>query len=360
MAVLVTLACSISMAGCAPAKELGPKEVVEAYLQAIADGHATDALSYDLSLVVLRYGEPGPLLTDAVLAESRELAPMAVVTVSDPELDGLGDAEVVAQYKLGDEMIEHTFELSHHDAEGADYKPGWYLSDTSTNVWLESDDWTLHVGDGSAIGLNLSGVPVDPSSHVTLFPGVYQLSVSNPGVVLTGGEFTVWTTSSALVQTPVEASLSLTDGLQERIGQEAQKMFEACLNQPLAVTTCGFGMEGLLEAGVDESTIKWEMVDERGQDSGTPGFDMSTWEWCLRDGLAMPTGAEYGSDIGAYELRLKSAKMKDGSEVGRSVRGTSTLQVTSPCVDISDPDYPKMTFADTVGTLQPDTTMTFC
>ena len=112
-----------------------------------------------------------------------------------------------------------------------------YLPETGENRW--ADD----IADGARVGLTLNGAPFNPQTRVALFPGVYQLEVSNPLVTLTGGRFTIPIPDDPRDRfgrlPPNDTSIVLTQNAQQQIGAIAQTTMEQCLTEHALDTSCG-------------------------------------------------------------------------------------------------------------------------
>jgi hypothetical protein len=88
----------------APQQALRPSDAVAAYLQALATGDATTALSYA--------ADPAPtgrLLTNEVLAKSQKRAPLTDIDV--PVVEDQNAKSVSARYKLGKADVSDSFDV---------------------------------------------------------------------------------------------------------------------------------------------------------------------------------------------------------------------------------------------------------
>jgi hypothetical protein len=81
-----------------------PSDAVAAYLQALAAGDATTALSY-----AAEPAPAGPLLTNEVLAKSLERAPVTAIDV--PAVEDQNAKSVSATYTLGDSAVSESFDV---------------------------------------------------------------------------------------------------------------------------------------------------------------------------------------------------------------------------------------------------------
>jgi hypothetical protein len=88
----------------APQNTPRPSDAVSAYLQALAAGDATAALSYSADPA-----PTGPLLTNEVLAESRNR--MQLTGIDVPVVDDQNVKSVSATYTLGSSVVNETFDV---------------------------------------------------------------------------------------------------------------------------------------------------------------------------------------------------------------------------------------------------------
>jgi hypothetical protein len=144
-------------------------ESVKAYLEALAAGDATAALS-------LAKDQPTDksFLTDAVLAESNKRAPITEISVSPP--DSEYDSSIEASYRMGDQRVNETFTVQ---KQGESY----LLSEVSQDVNLE----TIR---SRTLPLQINGVGVT-SDKVNLFPGSYVFTSGSDYIAYGGGPMVI-------------------------------------------------------------------------------------------------------------------------------------------------------------------------
>ena len=134
-----------------------PSGAVKGYLQALAAGNATQALSF-----ASNQPSDKTFLTDAVLQASNKLAPLTGINV--PEVQGASSyATVQASYKLGSQAINTDFQMQRSGGK-------WQMDDGWSDVSTYSG--------GSSFPLTLNGVEVKTQKFY-LFPGEYKASSGN-------------------------------------------------------------------------------------------------------------------------------------------------------------------------------------
>lgn len=134
-----------------------PSGAVKGYLQALAAGNATQALSF-----ASNQPSDKTFLTDAVLQASNKIAPLTGINV--PDVQGASSyATVQASYKLGSQAINTDFQMQ---------KTG--------SMWKMDDGWSdVSTSSGSStFPLTLNGVAVKTQKFY-LFPGEYKASSGN-------------------------------------------------------------------------------------------------------------------------------------------------------------------------------------
>lgn len=160
VAVVLIVAAAIVVPSLLRGPALSASDVVEDYLTALSEGDAEAALEY-----VTAYDDA--LLTDEVLAASRDRAPIADIEVG--EAQGTAEQSIVpVSFTIGGEAVSRDFE-----------------------VWHYGDDWQIYDGlvfagfDGfDGLGLTVNGVEVGAQTY--LFPGSYQLAVSQDQFAVSG------------------------------------------------------------------------------------------------------------------------------------------------------------------------------
>jgi hypothetical protein len=161
---LLLSGCGLPGAGGGPAGD--PVSVVEAYFAALADGDAEAAKELlDIPASDAKY------LTQEMLDASQQLAPIADVEVGEPTGDSEYSQEVPVSFTLGGKSV--TTEI--HVYDGND---GWFVS---------GGLGVVRVAQWDGLGLTLNGIPVEGTDgQVSVFPGAYELAVSEPNFELRG------------------------------------------------------------------------------------------------------------------------------------------------------------------------------
>lgn len=238
-----------------------PHSAVQGYLTAVADGRASDALAYLSSPPVDR-----TFLTDAVLAQSRRLAPMTGIVVGDisgPNSSGKKcgsyGCTVQVEYRLGDRKTEVRLEVS--EREGG----YWFIGNQPQTVDLVGDRDYDSIGRYKvAVLVNGTPLPVGAGT-ATLFPGRYRATSDDPLVDI-DSTFTVEPPATGRwvddLHVPLHPTLT-ADG-KRRIAQAAQDQLDACLAQTSFATECGFLDidDSWFDGPADPTTISWAVVGD--------------------------------------------------------------------------------------------------
>lgn len=216
------------------------KQVVEEYLSSLAEGDADAALAH-----LWVEGDDRALLSDAVLAESLERAPLSDIQVGEARSLGYGDAVVPVTFLLGDEVVARTFQ-----------------------VWAGSGD--PEIADGLVMAglyqfedldVTVNGVAAEETAM--LFPGVYEFALRDEHFVLEGD------TTIRLAAPDDEYAISdLIPVLNEQATETFRSLVRASLEECLAMTTlatpCGLDVPAMTDDGrrVDEGTVRRELSPE--------------------------------------------------------------------------------------------------
>jgi len=195
-----------------------PEQAVRGYLEALASGHASDALAFA--------GTPPDdttFLTDAVLADSLSTNPITGIQVTTSSTSR-ASATVTATYSIGQYSVTAYYHVSRVG--------GYYLLDAA------ADQVDLSALQTPNVGLMLDDTAVH-SPAVSLFPGVYQLGVNNPMLTVERGQFMV-ECPTCTVETLTSASVGISPAGQTILQQAAQTQLDNCLAQQTFQTTCGF------------------------------------------------------------------------------------------------------------------------
>ena len=214
------------------ARAAGPTDVVRSYLEALAAGDATKALSYAVSPPADQ-----SLLTDAVLAESMRRAPMSDIQVSqDPG---------VAWVKVSDTLGGKDYDDEYTPVKvGASYK----LDRVTASVYLTS------IIDKFPILVN--GTPLT-NENAEVFPVTHVVTTGLPNVDW-GDDATLVGAVHSNSRMPVLRA-RITKAGQQAFVSGARKRLGACLAQHrLAPASCPFGFNQPSSGPrVKESTVRW-------------------------------------------------------------------------------------------------------
>lgn len=192
-------------------------DAVQGYLNALAAGDATKALSY-----LSQQPSDTSLMTDDTLKASLKSAPLTGITV--PKVTDKYAYEVDASYKLGDRPVNAKFEI--------DDSSGHYLVDEG---YAQID-----LGDvANGLPLTINGTKVS-ADKVYLFPGSYQLAT-------TANYITLGKSANFLVQQPndypdIEPKPELTSEGQKIFKQKVTAAIQTCMKSTKRSAGCGLNM----------------------------------------------------------------------------------------------------------------------
>ena len=196
-------------------------DAVQGYLNALAAGDATKALSY-----LSQQPSDTSMMTDAVVKASLKSVPLTGITV--PKVTDKYAYEVSASYKLGDRPVNAKFEI--------DNSSGHFLIDQGYAELDLSD-----VANGLPLTLNGTKVSAD---KVYLFPGSYQLAT-------TAKYISLGSSADFLVQQPddypdVEPKAELTAEGQKIFKQKVTAAADACIRSTKLKAGCGLDIPSTL------------------------------------------------------------------------------------------------------------------
>lgn len=134
-----------------------PKETVQAYLQALADGNAAKALDQG------EKPSDTTFVTDKALDAQRKIATISSISV-DKALTSGNRARVSATYKFGDKQADESFSLTKIAGD-------WKLDDTVYPISVSGLD--------DVPGLTLLGIDATGKDKVYVFPGPLTWGSSN-------------------------------------------------------------------------------------------------------------------------------------------------------------------------------------
>lgn len=215
-----------------------PEDVVSGYLNALAHSDSQQALRF----AKLRPTDQR-MLTDEMLAESNKAAPLRQIGVHTTELTDYR-AQVEAVYSIGEQRVTQSFTVY---AVGSE----WKLYDVARKVdlgLLKTDDLPLKV----------NGISVQPD-NVELFPGHYQVAISDDRYAFTKDAFVVVSPGLAPELGGVRLELSST-GI-EQVAAAATSRLNGCLaTHELQPAGCGFGAAAPKGMTVRLDTLRWKVT----------------------------------------------------------------------------------------------------
>lgn len=219
LALLVVLAVRHHTAN---KKAAEPAAAVQGYLEALAAGDATKALSYA--------DNPPPasdLLTNDALKQALKDTPITDITTSGPDGDR-SSAAVTYGYKLGDTQVHETMPLKKVNGT-------WKLTKVANEVVLGNE------ASQKAPEL-INGVKYPDGGDLFLFPGRYTVTSSSPFVSYSNNEFVVDSPTRFVTVTGLRATLD--EAGKQAYRDAVRKKFAACLAaRTLAPAACGFDGE---------------------------------------------------------------------------------------------------------------------
>jgi hypothetical protein len=213
-----------------------PSDAVAAYLQALADGDATTALSYAADPA-----PKGPLLTDKVLAASVKRTPLTEIDV--PVVEDQNANSVSATYTLGRSTVSESFDV----VKVAD---SWRLSRIVKDLDIS------FVVDGP-IPVKINGVEVTDES-VAVLPGSYAFTTGLPYVGY-GSKNVVLVKSPYGQADTFSIQSQLTSAGEEAAITAAKKSYNKCL-QANSLNPENCPQKFNTKYSWDKSTINWEQV----------------------------------------------------------------------------------------------------
>ena len=278
-----------------------PEEAVQGFLDALAAGDATKALSYASD-------QPTDLtfLTDDVLKAMVAAHPITGISVKIED-SGSTYAYGTATYSLGGHRVSWSVDVDKFD-------DAWMLTDVTGTTDL------TELGD--SVNVSIYGVSVTNPSSVVLFPGQYDLVADN-GMVSFAEPLVVEQPRAA--GNVYELKPALSADATKKIIQLAEAKLKDCLAQKALVPKgCGFGISDTSGYTVNTSTIKWSLASRSKK--------MSSIKPELR----------YNSLTLAEDSTSFSLDFAAKTTNGRSLTGYSSFYGVT--ADISDPDNIVITF----------------
>ena len=213
-----------------------PSDAVSAYLQALAAGDAVAALSYAADPA-----PTGPLLTNEVLAESRDRAPLSEINV--PVVEDQNATSVSATYTLGNDAVTESFDV----VKVADT---WRLS-------RAVKDLDLGFIVGESVPVKINGVKVDQDS-VAVLPGSYAFTTGLPYVGY-GSKNVVLVKSPYVEADTYRIQSQLTSSGKKAVISATEKSFNKCLKaNSLSPKNCPMKFESKYR--YTKSSITWRQT----------------------------------------------------------------------------------------------------
>lgn len=352
-AVLACLAVgAVAACGTTPGPgSTGPEEAARAFLEAVGQGHAGDALA------LLR--EPPSdraLLTDAVLGEAVRQAPITQVTAA---ARGGGERmrTVDVSYEIGDQHVTDTYAMvlvgdrwlvdeALPSVPGFDDRPDGVAVTVSGVPVVPLEVYDPFNGRSGRLapstGVLTSQTDAGATAGTPVLPGRYQFGLEHPLLDVDRAEFTVTGLHAPVTLTGQGPQARLTDDGRARTVAAASQTLTACM-QATTVRTCGFGFSSTSIIGtlsgsfpsfsLVENTATWS-VDPGSTDLATtaPDWRRTCAQNYLRAGYAAVCAT--GIDI---ELRVTAQSTRGGT---RAVSQT----VVGYTADLSDPDHIHIVF----------------
>jgi hypothetical protein len=211
-----------------------PSDAVAAYLQALAAGDATTALSFAADPA-----PTGPLLTNEVLAASLERAPVTRIDV--PVVEDQNAKSVSATYSLGSSAVSESFDV---------VKVGevWKISRAVKDLDIS------FIVDGS-VPVKINGVKVTEDS-VAVLPGSYAFTTGLRYIGY-GSKNVVLVKSPYVEADTYQIQSQLTKAGKKAVISATEKSFNKCLQQhSLSPSNCPQKFKSKYE--YNKSTITWQ------------------------------------------------------------------------------------------------------
>jgi hypothetical protein len=181
-------------------------DAVSGYLNALAAGDATTALSYSADPV-----QPGPFMTNKVLAESIKRAPLTAIEV--PEVTDQQATTVSATYRLGKTEVSTSYDVVNSSGT-------WKLATVHKTI-------DLGLVRSPSIPMRINGVRVN-SDLVDLLPGSYAFTAGSPNLTY-GSKNVVTITDPKGYSNVLDLRPSLSDRGRKTVRNLAKTSFNACL-----------------------------------------------------------------------------------------------------------------------------------
>jgi hypothetical protein len=213
-----------------------PSDAVAAYLQALAAGDATAALSYAADPA-----PTGPLLTNEVLAASVKRAPLTGIDV--PVVEDQNAKSVSASYTLGSSNVSESFDV----VKAGDI---WKISRAVKDLDLSV------IVDGS-LPVKINGMKVSEES-VAVLPGSYAFTTGLPYVGY-GSKNVVLVKSPYVEADTYQIQSQLTKAGKKAVISATKRSFNKCLQMhSLSPRNCPQKFNS--KYSYNKSTITWRQA----------------------------------------------------------------------------------------------------
>jgi len=255
-----------------PGEAKTAQNAVRGYLEALAAGHAQDALSF-----ASKTPTDTTYLTDEVLAASNAngggLTNIVVQPADNPKSSY---AMVSASYNIGTQTVRTQYTATKNG--------NYYFLDNVVN------DVGLYGISMSGVDATLNGVPITTDS-VTVFPGTYNLAINNSLLTLTPTSFTV-TDPMDFAGSFTDVKVELSADAPAKFAAAAKATLDACMAEKSLQTSCGLWVNPPSVTTVIESSIAWTFRDGSSSDD----FAAATWEW-WGDGLTATASVDIAISV---------------------------------------------------------------
>lgn len=238
---IALIAASRSGSGAA-ASSATPQSVVRSYLTAIAAGRASTAHRY-----LTGDEAESPLLTAAVLQQSRSIAPISGVSVGKGTATDYS-ADVPARYRIGSRTVTATFHLYKQDSgyvitSGLGRIPASYLK--GLDVTVNGFRTTM------------------PDDGLRVFPGAYRIAIASPSLTLAGDDEIDLTGPDQTLQYDL-LKPKLSDAGLATFRKLVKASVKRCLAQRTLAAGCGLSITSPLRDGVrvDQGSLRRSSTPE--------------------------------------------------------------------------------------------------
>ncbi|SYZ34104.1 Rv0361 family membrane protein [Propionibacterium australiense] len=309
LALIVGTVLAITLLG--GSNEKKAKQTVEDYLTAISQGDADKARSYLLGSLL-----DTSLLTNEVLKDSNERAPMTNVAVEDAQQVTGSDTQyqVPVSYTIDDTTTRTKL----------------LVTFSSGNPFVDAPP-TMPLSLLDDVEVRVNGVSPDSDSPY-VFPGNYTITTDNEYLMIKDGEIEVYDPTEPILDVPtLDVSEAGTQMFREKVIAAAQE----CLASNRLDSGCGEPLPATWESGetLDEGTVK------RSQNA-TEAAKLQSVSPTLGLKGATILSASY-AELGTIDTTVGCRKDGQHGEctVHKTLFGVETgWYFGSPSIDVTDPD----------------------